>query len=66
MIGLAVEEVIPDPADWLAGLRRDFSQWGFPHPRASVWVAVRGRDRIEIARTPSALHQLMKAKGARS
>jgi len=29
VIGLAVEEVIPDPADWLAGLRRDFSQWGF-------------------------------------
>ena len=66
MIGFAVEEIIPDPADWLARLRRDFPHWGFLHPRASVWVAVRGRDRIEVARTPNALHQLVEAKGARS
>lgn len=67
MIGLTVEEVIPDPADWLARLRRDFPNWGFLHdPRASAWVAVRGRDRIEVARTPNSLHQLMEAKGARS
>jgi hypothetical protein len=67
VIRLAAEDVIPDPADWLARLRRNVPNWGFLHdPRASVWVAVRGRDRIEVALTPNALHQLMEAKGARS
>jgi hypothetical protein len=66
VIGLAVEEAIPDPVDWLARLRRDFPNWGFLYdPRASLWVGVRGRDRIEMARTPSSLHQLMEARGAR-
>ena len=64
MIGLGAEEIVMDPR--LARLRRDFPNWGFLHdPRASVWVAVRGRDLIEVARTPKALHQLMEAKGAR-
>ncbi|MFC0037286.1 hypothetical protein [Actinomadura rayongensis] len=67
MIGLAAEDLVPDPGDWLARLRRDFPHWAFMYdPLASVWVAVRGRARIEVARNPEQLHVLMQSKGERS
>jgi hypothetical protein len=47
-----------DPVLWLARLRRDFPDWAFLFdPWASVWVAVQGRYRIEIAATADALHE---------
>jgi hypothetical protein len=50
-----------DPVLWLARLRRDFPDWAFLFdPWASVWMAVRGRYRIEIATTANALHESLK------
>src|SRR5690242_8407048 len=41
-----------DTALWLARLRGEFPYWGILHdPFAHAWIAVRGRTRMEVART---------------
>jgi hypothetical protein len=55
-----------DPVLWLARLRRDFPDWAFLFdPWARVWMAVRGRYRIEIAVTADALHESLRDGRAR-
>jgi hypothetical protein len=50
-----------DPVLWLARLRRDFPDWAFLFdPWACLWMAVRGRYRIEIAVTANALHESLR------
>lgn len=55
-------ESVTDHVFWLARLRRDFPDWAFLFdPWARVWMAVRGRYRIEIAATANALHDSLSA-----
>ena len=55
-----------DPVVWLARLRRDFPDWAFLFdPWASVWLAVQGRYRIEIAATANALHDSLSEGNTR-
>ncbi|GAA4632289.1 hypothetical protein GCM10023196_065090 [Actinoallomurus vinaceus] len=51
-----------DATPWLARLRREFPRWGFIHdPFARVWIAVRGRDRTEVAATAFELRERLTA-----
>lgn len=51
-----------EAAPWAAVLRAAFPRWGILHdPFAGVWVAVRGRTRIEVAPTPAALYERLKS-----
>lgn len=52
----------PDVETLLAPLRSAFPQWGIIHdPFTGLWIAVRGRTRIEVAPTAAALYERLES-----
>lgn len=55
-----------DATMWLARLRAEFPRWGFLFdPWRWIWIAVRGRHQIEVARTAIELRDVLHGRHPR-